>query len=482
MSHRLLLGLTIAAAIPGCTVGPDYVSPEFEAPDHWTERQDARRGSDETALRRLRHWWSEFDDPMLNRLVDQAIAGNYDVKIATQRLVVARANRDIAASGFYPSVNFAAAAQRAVSSTTARFVPGIGPFPTASAFNTFQGGFDASWEIDVFGGIRRRVEAADASVGAAVEDRRDVLLSLLAELGVNYATLRASQERLAIAQRNITAARQAFTLTKQRFDRGLVSDIDVAQASAQLETFQAVVPQLEATIAATTHAIGVLLGRLPGDLEAELSKPGPVMPVPPSLPISMPSDVVRERPDIRRAERALASATAQVGVAVAQLFPRFDIPLSIGVLSSTIGQLLTGGSLAWGFGVTVSQPIFEGGRLDAQIRLTKAVAEQDRLAYEQTVLAAFRDVEDALVSFSSEERRRARIAAAVADNRKALDSATRLYGAGLTDFLRVLDSERSLYAAEDSLALSDLAKVLQTIALLKALGGGWQDIDPGDQS
>jgi NodT family efflux transporter outer membrane factor (OMF) lipoprotein len=482
MSHRLLLGLAIAAPIAGCTVGPDYVPPESKAPDHWTERQDAPAGSNEPALRRLRHWWSEFNDPMLDRLVDQAIAGNYDVKIATQRLVVARANRDIAASGVYPSVGFAAAAQRAASSTTARFPPGIGPFPTASPFNTFQGGFDASWEIDVFGGIRRGIEAADASVGAAVEDRRDVLLSLLAELGVNYATLRASQERLAIAQRNIAAAQQAFALTKRRFDRGLVSDIDVAQAGAQLETFEAVVPQLEATIATTTHAIALLLGRLPGDFEAELSKPGRVMPVPPSLPVSMPSDVVRERPDIRRAERALASATAEVGVAVAQLFPRFNIPLSLGLLSGTIGQLLTGGSLAWGFGLTVSQPIFEGGRLEAQIRLTKAVAEQDRLAYEQTVLAAFRDVEDALVSFSSEERRRAQIAAAVADNRKALDSATRLYGAGLTDFLRVLDSQRSLYAAEDSLALSDLAKVLQTIALLKALGGGWQDIDPGDQS
>ena len=481
MSHRLLVGLAIAAAITRCTVGPDYVPPEAKAPDRWTERQDAPPGSNQPALQRLRHWWSEFQDPMLDRLVDQAIAGNYDVKIATQRLVIARANRDIAASGAYPSVGFAASAQRAASSTTARFTPGIGPFPAASAFNTFQGGFDASWEIDVFGGIRRGIEAADASVGAAVEDRRDVLLSLLAELGVNYATLRASQERLAIAQRNIAAAQQAFALTKRRFDRGLVSDIDVAQAGAQLETFEAVVPQLEATIATTTHAIALLLGRLPGDFESELSKPGRVMPVPPSLPVSMPSDVVRERPDIRRAERALASATAEVGVAVAQLFPRFNIPLSLGLLSGTIGQLLTGGSVAWGFGLAVSQPIFEGGRLEAQVRLTKAVAEQDRLAYEQTVLAAFRDVEDALVSFYSEERRRAQIAAAVADNRKALDSATRLYGAGLTDFLRVLDSQRSLYAAEDSLALSDLAKVLQTIALLKALGGGWQDIDPGDQ-
>jgi NodT family efflux transporter outer membrane factor (OMF) lipoprotein len=481
MSDRLLLRLTIAAAIGGCTVGPDYVPPDAKAPDHWTERADAQGGGAEPALRRLRHWWSEFEDPMLDRLVDHAVAGNYDIKIATQRLVSARANRDIAASGAYPSVGFAAAAQRAASSTTARFPPGIGPFPTASPFNTFQGGFDASWEIDVFGGIRRGIEAADASVGAAVEDRRDVLVSLLAELGANYATLRATQERLAIAQRNITAARQALALTQRRFDRGLVSDIDVAQAGAQLETFEAVVPQLEAAIAAATHAIGLLLGRLPGDLEAELSRPGPVLPAPPSLPVAMPSDVVRERPDIRRAERALASATAEVGVAVAQLFPRFDIPLSLGLLSSTIGQLLTGGSLAWGFGLAVSQPIFEGGRLEAQIRLSKAVAEQDRLGYEQTVLAAFRDVEDALVNFSSEERRRARIAAAVAENGKALDSATRLYGAGLTDFLRVLDSQRNLYAAEDSLALSDLAKVLQAIALFKALGGGWQDIDPGDQ-
>src|SRR5260370_5484809 len=217
MSHRLLLGLAIAAAIAGRMGAPGYVPPESKAPDHWTEREDAPPGSNESALRRLRHWWSEFQDPMLDRLVDQAIAGNYDVKIATQLLVIARANRDIAASGAYPSVGFAASAQRAASSTTARFTPGIGPFPAASAFNTFQAGFDASWEIDVFGGIRRGIEAADASVGAARRDRRDVLLSLLAELGVNYATLRATQERLAIARRNIAAAQQAFAPTKRTF-------------------------------------------------------------------------------------------------------------------------------------------------------------------------------------------------------------------------------------------------------------------------
>jgi NodT family efflux transporter outer membrane factor (OMF) lipoprotein len=472
----------MAAAIAGCTVGPDYTPPEPKAPDDWTEIRDVQRVSDAQALQRLRNWWSEFKDPTLERLVDQAIAGNYDIKIATQRLVAARANRDIAASGAYPSIGVAATAQREAGSTTARFPPGIGPFPTASPFDTFQGGFDASWEIDVFGGIRRGVEAADARVGAAVEDRRDVLVSLLAELGVNYATLRASQQRLVIAEQNIAAARQSLALTKRRFDRGLVSDIDVAQASAQVETFEAVVPQLEATIATRTHAIGLLLGRVPGDLETELSKRGPTMPTPPTLPVSMPSDVVRERPDIRHAERALASATADVGVAVAQLFPRFQIPLSLGVLSSTLSQLLTSGSLVWGFGLAVSQPIFEGGRLEAQIRLAKAVAEQDRLAYEQTVLAAFRDVEDALVSFSSEEKRRARISASVAHNRKALDSATRLYDAGLIDLLRVLDSERNLYAAQDSLALSDLAKVQQTIALLKALGGGWQGVSLVDQT
>src|SRR5258708_429122 len=218
MRHRLLLGPAIAAAIAGCTVGPDYVPPESKAPDHWTERQDAPPGSNESALRRLRHWWSEFQDPMLDRLVDQAIAGNYDVKIATQRLVIARANRDIAASGAYPSVGFAASAQRAASSTTARFTPGIGPFPTASAFNTFQGGFDASWEIDVFGGIRRGIEAADASVGAAVEDRRDVLLSLMAGLCVNYAPFPAFLHSSASSPPNIPSAHQSFPLTKLTSD------------------------------------------------------------------------------------------------------------------------------------------------------------------------------------------------------------------------------------------------------------------------
>jgi NodT family efflux transporter outer membrane factor (OMF) lipoprotein len=472
MFHPLLLALAMALAAAGCTVGPNYVPPKPKLPEQWTEQQIAgQSASGAAALRRLQHWWSEFKDPMLDRLVKQAMAGNYDVKIATQRVVAARAQRGIAASGAYPSIGFGGSAQRLVSSTTAAWPPGIG------AYNNFQGGFDASWELDVFGEIRRGVEAADAGIGASIEDRRDILVSLLAELGNDYAILRASQERLAIARRNIAVEEHALTLTQRKYDRGLSSDLDVAQARGQLETVRAVVPKLEAAIAVSIHAIGLLLGRLPGDLEGELSKAGPIVPVPPSLPVSLPSEVVRNRPDIRRAERNVAGATAEVGVAVAQLFPQFSIPLSLGLLTGFMPQLLTSQSLVWGFGLAVAGPVFEGGRLDAQVRLAKAIAEQDRLAYDETVLAAFRDVEDALVNYASEEKRRTSLGAALDAERVALDSSTRLYAAGLTDFLKVLDSERAVYAAEDSLALSDLARVTQTIALFKSLGAGWQDID-----
>ncbi|HEV2675010.1 MAG TPA: efflux transporter outer membrane subunit [Aliidongia sp.] len=462
--------LLLAGWTAACTVGPDYKPDGLAVPSAWTEQQPSP-ADQAAATERLRAWWASFQDPLLDRLVAQAIAGNDDLKIARQRLIQARAGRAIAASVDYPQVTAKAARLQSNSSTTADYPPGIGQY------RTWELGFDASWEIDVFGGTRRAEEAADADIGAAIEDRRTILVSLLAELASDYASLRASQLRLSIAVRNIEASRRAFDLTQQEFQRGLGTDLEVAQARAQWNNVRSAPPALKASVARLSHAIAVLVGGFPGDLEVELSKPAPLMMVPASLPVSLPSETLTNRPDVRRAERRYAAATARIGVATADLFPHFSIPLTIDPTSATIGSLFLAKSLDWSIGLAAGTLVYDGGKTDARIENAKAVAEQARLAYEQTVRGAFRDVEDALVTYQTETERNGTLKEAAADSDLALDRATKLYGAGLTDFLKVLDSERAAFAAEDLEAQSRLVRVQNVIALFKALGGGWQGVE-----
>jgi NodT family efflux transporter outer membrane factor (OMF) lipoprotein len=468
----LLAGL-LAALAAGCTVGPDYVPPRPAVPAQFTE-QPATPAQVADATARLKRWWAEFHDPLLDRLVDRAIAENYDLRIARQQLLAARESRLITAAGDDPVVNFGGSFSQDNSSTTLQYPPGIG------AYRTYELGFDASYELDVFGGRRRAEEAADAQVAASIDDRRSILVSLLAELAADYTRLRGAQLRLSIAQRNVEAERQGLQLTQAAFDRGLGTDLEVAQARAQLETVQSDLPALQATIAVNAHAIGVLVGDAPGALEAELDRPAPLMPAPPVLPASVPSEVVAMRPDIGRAERRYAAANAQVGVAVAAEFPHFSIPLTLQPTSSYVSQLFRQASLVWMAGVVGTQRVYDGGRTTAEIRRARATAEQARLSYGGTVLVALREVEDALSGYRTETQRYATLRAAAADAALAQDRATKLYAAGLTDFLHVLEADRTAYLAQDRLARSQQAEVEQTIALFKALGGGWQGIDFGD--
>ncbi len=463
--------LLAVVAFSACTVGPDYTPPLTQAPAAWSEAAsnlDQGPGS----AQRLARWWNSFNDPELDHLVELAVAGNRDIKIAAQRVRAARADRTIAAAGFYPSLSAGATAQRAQQSKNLA-IPGI---PSLS--NTFEAGFDASWEIDLFGKTRRTVEAADAALDAATWDRRAVLVSLLGELGNDYSQLRSAQERIGIARRTIATDQDALELTQQKFSNGLGSELDVAQARAELETVTASLPQFETLVAQNAHAIAVLLGLEPGALQEELVETaGSLPPVPPSLPASLPSEVVRNRPDIRAAERTLAGANAEIGVAVAQLFPSFTLSPSIGWEAGTMNKLLTGNGLIWGLAGAVNQPLFQGGALEANIDKAKAVTEEDRLSYEQTVLGAFQNVEDALVALKNEQRRQATLQRAVEANRLALQRASELYRNGIGGFINVVDSERSLDTAEDSLAQSALSGVQQSIAFYKALGGGWQSLD-----
>jgi NodT family efflux transporter outer membrane factor (OMF) lipoprotein len=466
--------LAAALLLAGCEVGPDYVAPDPKLPANWTEQKATEAQSRETLLRQ-QQWWKEFKDPALDRLVGEAVTGNLDLAIARQRLVSARAERVVAGANDYPQVGALAGASWSRSSTTAQYPPGIGEY------RTFTGGFDAAWELDIFGGTQRGKEAADAEIGAYIEDRRAILVSLLSELATDYVTLRATQQRIGIANSNINLAKQALDLTSTEFNRGLTTSLAVAQARAQMETVQASLPPLRAQVAQLTHAIAVLLGRMPGELEAQLSVPAPAVPVPPDLPLSMPSEVIANRPDIRRAERRFAAATARIGVAIAQRYPHFSIPLALSPTTSYLSEAFQGASLMWNVGMSISQTVYSGGRLTAREQEAKAAAEAARLGYQQTVLNGFREVEDALIAYSTDTQRAATLSAAVRDDRLADDHARRLYAAGLIDFLNVLTTERALYAAQDQQALTELSRVKQMIALYKSIGGGWQATPFGDE-
>ncbi len=474
MMTRRAFTLAMAALLGGCTVvGPDYVKPEVKLPQAWTEQRIDAANAAMTG--HLKEWWTEFHDPVLTQLADDVIAGNLKLQMARQRLIEARAARTVAGAAESPQVNFGGLASDSASSTTIQWPPGNGDY------RTYQFGFDASWELDIFGGTKRAEEAADADIGASIEDRRAILVTLLAELATDYAALRATQLRTVIATRNVDTARHALDLTTTEYARGLTTSLAVAQARAQMEAVQANLPSLRAQAARLTHAISLLTGRFPGELEARLSVPKPVVPVPPALPLSLPSEVVANRPDIQRAERRFAGATARIGVAVSQLYPHFAIPLTLTPQTSYLHEVFSASSLVWSIGLTGSESLYDGGQRSARVEGARAAAEIERINYRQTVLTAFGEVEDALVNFRTETERGHALQAAAADSQAAFDRAQRLYAAGLTDFLNVLSTERTLYAAQDQVAQSDLARVQQVITLYQALGGGWQAVTFGDE-
>ncbi|MGE8659273.1 MAG: efflux transporter outer membrane subunit [Achromobacter sp.] len=462
---RALLA-ALLAALTGCvTVGPDYRTPAVAVPAHWIEAGAAMADGDRDGLRA---WWRAFQDPLLDRLVDQTLAHNQDLDIALARLRQARAERAQIASAAMPAVS-AGAASQAVRSSQA-----LGSQPGGQA-RTWHMGFDASWELDLFGGTRRAVEAADAGIQALAENHHALQVSLVAELVSDYAGLRAAQLRLAIARDNIRALGQAERLAEQARRSGLGTLADVTQARAEREMAQAQPPLLEADIARFSHAIGVLAGGFPGDWHAALATPAPALAMPADLPLSVPSDVIRQRPDLRADERRLAAATAQIGVAQAERLPTFRIPLGLGTTASVIRDLFSGASLAWSAALQGSQSLYDAGRARAGVTAAQANADVARRVYERDVRSALRDVEDALTAWTRERQRQAALQQAVADSQQALQQAAQLYARGLSAYLPVLVAQRGLNQARDALTLSQLAQLQAGIGLYKALGAGGAD-------
>jgi NodT family efflux transporter outer membrane factor (OMF) lipoprotein len=347
--------------------------------------------------------------------------------------------------------------------------------PDAPTRNLFQTGLDAVWEIDIFGGVKRSVEAADADVRFAVEDHRDVLVTLVSEVAINYIELRGFQQEIVIARNNLTAQQQTAELTHKRFQGGLVGNLDVANADAQVATTASQIPQLEAAAQQTIFNLSVLLGLEPAALLKELLPTNSIPFAPPQVPIGIPSELLKRRPDIRRAEAAIHSATARIGVATADLYPKFSLTGSVSFQNDQLHGLINSTNRFWTAGPAVDWQIFSAGRVSSNIELQKALQQESMLAYQKTVITALADVENALVAYAKEYERHKKLAEAVAHNRKAVDSATQLYERGLADFLNVLVAQRSLFASEEALVQSTRNLSIDLVSLYKALGGGWND-------
>ncbi len=463
--RRLAWVLLGAAACT--TVGPDYERPEIQTADAWHQELTGGMFQGESDLA---SWWTVLNDPTLNSLIDRAGHGNLDLKIALARIMEARAQLKIAGADRLPDLNAFGGGARVRFSADNPIIP-----PPVAADNTsiFAVGVDAAWEIDVWGRIDRQVDAATGNFQASIEDRRDVRVTLYSEVALNYVGLRALQERRQIAESNVETQRSSLQLAQSRFDAGLTSELDVKQAETNLATTEARIPRLDQGIVLAINRLGVLVGQQPHTLHKELAKPKPI-PLPPErIMLGVPANLLRQRPDIRSSERRLAAQTARIGVATADLYPRFSIAGSFGWVAEDVGDLFGSSSRAFSIGVPFQWNVFDGGRIRANIKVQDARTEALLAAYEQSVLLALEEVEGAMTSYALEQVRRDALQRAAESASRAAELSRDLYTKGLTDFQNVLDTERSKLEIQDLHADSRGRVTDNVIRLYKALGGGW---------
>lgn len=456
-----ITGILAGLALAGCSVGPDYRPPKVELPAQYS-------GTTNALAVPLGRWWTNFNDATLNSLIERAIATNHDVRITTARVREARAYRLGAVGEFLPVI------QAGASYTIAHQSPNSLNFPITNLdTETYDAGFDASWELDIFGGRRRSLQAANATLTGLEENRRAVLVTMTAEVARQYYRLRGAQTRLAVLQTNIVTQTDAHALAKSRFDVGMSGELPYTQATALLAQTRAQLPVLEAERDLALHRLGVLLGRAPAALADELRAEKELPATPPAIPAGLPGDVLRQRPDVRAVERDLATATALTGVAVAELYPKFYLTGLGGLESLSATDWLTSGSRYWRAGPTVKWRILDFARVRAEVNAANARQSQALARYEQKVLEAVEEVENALMLFHREQEHRAGLETAAEALTRQEAVATDLYSNGLTDYSNVLDAQRNRAATLDNLAQSRAQAVANWVAVYKALGGGW---------
>ncbi len=501
---RHIWRLLPVAALSACTaVGPDFKPPTPSwSPVSWltghqppTPQPRQPPPSVPTEAKIDPAWWSLFHDDELTKLESQVAAGNLDVRVAAQRLRESRAALGIAQAAGLPTVEGNAAYSRqqlsrngvlSLAGSGASTVPtsntsGAGAVPNSgstgifSPFNLYQAGFDATWEIDFWGHVQRGVESAAATATVADEAERDVLVRALAEVARDYVQMRGVQVNIEITRRNLKSAETSLGLTQQRAAGGLTTDLDVANAAALVASISAEIPTQEAQRDDLIDAIALLLGKPPQSLGEELATARPIPLAPPVVPVGLPSELARRRPDIRQAEASLHAATANVGVAVADFYPRVVLSGSVAVQAIQFKDLGNWGqSNTWAFGPTLVLPIFEGGRLHRTLELREAQQQEAAIGYQRTVLSALHEVDTALTDYAAQQRRRDALRVAVEQNRHALELAQDRYTNGVSDFLNVLDAQRNLLAAEQQYTDASTLIAVNLVSLYKSLGGGWE--------
>ena len=474
---RYLSGPTLAIGLIGCTVGPDYQSPEIKeasrrsAPDGENVPSRTVEGAVDIA------WWKSFRDFQLSSLVERLAAQNLDLKTAAERVIQSVAQRQVAVSQGLPHIEGQSSStynRQSPNGTLSLFTPA-----PARPWNTrlFHDGLTSSWQLDLFGRVRRAVEAADANTLAAVENRHGVALAAVAELAQNYMQLRGTQNRLGIAKRNLRLAEENVELVNTRFRNGVATTLDMAQARAQQATIAATLPPLRTQEAELINAIGLLLGEAPRALETELHRSQILPRVPRKVPVGLPGTLVRRRPDIREAEARLHEATAQTGVAVANFYPDVTLNGAVGLESLHLSNLFTPTSTAFAVGPSISIPIFEGGRLRGALALSESQQREAAIFFQETVLRAWKEVDDALTAYREAQRRRIDVARSVTENQAALQAARQRYSEGAIDFLNVIATQAQLLQSENDLADSDTQIATDLVNLYRALGGGWEVLD-----
>ncbi|MDI2593069.1 efflux transporter outer membrane subunit [Pseudomonas sp. 681] len=471
----LTLGALLVMNLSACTVGPDFIKPQPQHISEWSK--PTKPAPSQTVGDTLdERWWEVFHDAKLSALSQRALTDNLDLKLASSRLQQSRAARQVVTADRYPHTAASGSYGRERNSSEGLQDPSGNN--GKSAFNLWDAGFSASWELDFWGRVRRETEAADATLEVAENDRRGVLLSVLAETAQNYIQLRGVQNTRAVTEQNLDVARHSLTLSQLRLADGVATDLDVAEAAAQVAAIESRLPALEQRQSQLINALSLLMGEPPQALNAELSTDAPVPQTPPQVAIGLPSQLAERRPDIRQAEARLHAATASIGVAKGDFYPRITLSGTIGSQAMQLSDFGSWGSRSFGIGPQFSLPLFDGGRLRGMLNLREAQQQEAALAYQQTVLRAWHEIDDQLSAYNASQRRRDSLAEAVRQNQIALRTAQQQYVEGVVDFVNVLTVQGELLATQQQWVESSTGVSLAMVGLYKALGGGWESVYP----
>lgn len=465
LTLKIIWSFVIMLALSGCiTVGPDYISPKTSTPEKWSSVIPTGNEDKEA----LQKWWATLNDPELTSLIERSLGSNLGIREAKARVREARARRGISNAGLFPTVDASGSARR--SSGT-----------NGTESDLYSMGFDAGWELDLFGGTRRSVEAAGADLEASEEGLHDVLVSMTAEMALNYVEVRLYQKRLEIAESSLAAQTETYEIAGWRNEAGLVSGLDVEEATYNLERTKAQIPALRSGLQQAINRIAVLLGKDPGSLNDELYKQGEIPVTPVEIAVGLPAELLRRRPDVRQAERRLAAQTARIGAATAGLYPQFTLSGSIGLEAMEFNELFSYGNRSYGIGPSFRWNIFDAGSIRKNIEVQNALQEQALIQYETAVLQSLHDVENALTAYAGEQVRRRSLLESSNASGRAVKIAQDQYASGLIDFQSLLTAQQSLLSIEDQLAVSDAEVTSNLIRLYKALGGGWTSLQPASE-